>query len=414
MNKRLKKEEVKRNKILTYSIVIIILIIALSYSAYKVYGLIQNPTDTYLITNGKLSLEESVVGYVIRDEEVLAGENYKNGLQAIKAEGERVAKGETMFSYHNKNEEQLSKKIEELDVKISEAMENDNNILPVDLQLIEEQVESKLDEVYKTNELQKINEYKKEINSTINKKAKMAGELSPNGSYLKGLIEERTQYANELNSGLENVTATRTGIVSYRIDGLEEVLKPGDFSYLSKSLLEGLNLKTGQVIATSDEKGKIIDNFVCYIAAAMESNMTKEAEIGDSVTIRLSTADEVSAQIVYISEENEEERLLVFEIKECVEKLIDCRKISFDVIWWESIGLKIPNSAIRYDGELTYVTRNRAGYLDEILVKVKKKNENYSIIENYTSSELKEIGYTDEQLSERNTISLYDEIVIRN
>ena len=48
------------------------------------------------------------------------------------------------------------------------------------------------------------------------------------------------------------------------------------------------------------------------------------------------------------------------------------------------------------------------------LNEVKKKNESYSIIENYTRSELKEIGYTDEQLNERKTISLYDEIMIRN
>ena len=37
----------------------------------------------------------------------------------------------------------------------------------------------------------KLTEYKKEIDNLITKKAKMAGESSPKGSYLRQLIEER-------------------------------------------------------------------------------------------------------------------------------------------------------------------------------------------------------------------------------
>ena len=66
------------------------------------------------------------------------------------------------------------------------------------------------------------------------------------------------------NEGAEYVTAPKSGVVSYRVDGLEDVLSVDGFSKLNKKFLDDLKLKTSQVIATSEEKGKIINNFKCY------------------------------------------------------------------------------------------------------------------------------------------------------
>ena len=58
----------------------------------------------------------------------------------------------------------------------------------------------------------------------MSKKSKIAGEQSPAGSYLKKLIDQRSEYENELNSGAEYIEATKSGIVSYRVDGYEDIL----------------------------------------------------------------------------------------------------------------------------------------------------------------------------------------------
>ena len=50
-------------------------------------------------------------------------------------------------------------------------------------------------------------ELKKNMNTYITKKAKIAGDLSPSGSYLKKLIDQRSSYENSLNSGAEYITA---------------------------------------------------------------------------------------------------------------------------------------------------------------------------------------------------------------
>lgn len=405
------KRKINPKKIIVFGLFIVLVLAILIAIGIAIIKLIKNPTDTFVVENGTISLEENVTGYILRDETVVKGQNYKNGMEKLKAEGEKVAKGESIFRYYTSGEEDLKKKIAELDVKLQEALANQNDLLPNDTKSIEKQIDSKLDELYQVNDIQKIKEYKKDINTYITKKAKMVGELSPSGSYIRSLIDKRNQYATQLNSGSEYISAPQSGVVSYRVDGLEEILsvKDQDFSYLSAETLENLDLKTGQIISTSEEAGKVINNFRCYIATILCSDAAKEAKVGDNVTIRLASSKEVEASIEYITEEDDC-RLIVFSIESQVEELINYRKISFDVIWWRYTGLKVPNSAIIYENDLAYVVRNRVGYLDKLLVKVKKQNDKYSLVTNYEPKELKELGVN---YSSTKKISLYDEILIK-
>ena len=406
----------KKSKINAKIVVAIIIILAIIvYAIYALARLIMNPTDTCLVENGKISLEESVKGYIIRDETVVKGENYKNGIAQIKTEGEKVAKGDSIFRYYTSGEESLIKKIKELDVKIQEAMEKENGVYTSDIKTLEEQIQKKLYEAYEQNDLQKIKEYKKDLSNNITKKAKIAGENSPAGSYLKQLISQRSEYENQLNSGSEYITAPKSGVVSYRVDGLEDVLTPSNLASLSKDMLEELKLKTGEIVATSDESGKIIDNFYAYIACILKNENIEAAgvKVDSSLKIRLSNSKECTATIEYIAQENEDESLVVLKITECIEELINYRKISLDILWWSESGLKVPNSAIKYESDdLAYITRKRVGYTDDIYVKILKQNDKYSIIENYTNTELKEKGVSEEKRKNRRTISLYDEIEI--
>ena len=394
-------------------IVSFILIVIIIYSLIIIYNLIKNPTDTFLVENGEIFSEESTTGYIIRDETIVEGNNYKNGIVYIKSELDKVAKGESVFRYYSNDEDELINKINNLDVKIQEAMSNENNIFSSDIKLLDNQIEQRLIDIYEQNDIQKMKEYKKDINTYITKKAKIAGELSPSGSYIKKLIDERSKYENELNNESEYITAPESGILSYRVDGLEDVLRPDDFSKLNKKFLDNLNLKTSQIVATSDEKGKIVDNFKCYLTCVINSDKAKAAQVGDKVKLRLPNTEEVEAYIEYISVENDNEVLLVFRINNYVEDLIEYRKIAFDIIWWSDKGLKVPNSAILEENNVSYVIRNRAGYFEKIYVKVLRSNENYSIVSNYTGKELQEIGVDNDKINNKKSIALYDEIVLK-
>lgn len=402
-----KKDKTMQTKKITIAIVVILLI---AYGVFSVYQLIRNPTDVFMIENGKVALEEEAVGYVIREEQVVQGKNYKNGMVPIKAEGQRAAKNEPIFRYYSSGEEELIKKIEELDQKIDEAQASeDTTFFPSDIKVLDKEIETKLDEISKLNNLQKIEEYKKSIDKAIAKKTEIIGKNSSSNT-IKKLIEERSSYEAKLNSGSESITAPESGMVSYKVDGLEKVLTPNDFSTLTKEFLDGLNLKTGQVIATNSESGKIVNNYICYIATILPQEKVHDIKQDSKVTIRLSSSKEVEAKVVFYQEQDQNV-LAVFQISQAVEELINYRKISFDIIYWSFSGLKVPNSAIIQENNLSYVVRNRAGYLDKILVEVKKNNNTYSIIDSYDTDELKELGFTSSEIRKMKSISLYDEIL---
>ena len=410
-----KDENIKRqmkldkNKIIIYVLGLFILI----YLFYAVYLLVKQPTNKVTVEKGTLYLEETNIGYVIRNEVVVQGENYKNGMEQIKTEGEKTSKGESIYRYYSKNEGGLKKQIEELDSSIQETLKGQKNLLPTDVKLLENQLDEKIELLKKATDISKIEEYQKQINNLITKKAKISGESSAAGSYLKQLYTQRAKLEEQLNSGAEYIKAPISGIVSYKVDGLEESLTPNNFSTLNKEFLESLKLKTGQLIATNDEKGKIVDSSKCYIATITDSEESKKAQIDDNVRIRLSSNKIIEARIEYVSQENEDETLIILEISKQIGELSNYRKISYDLIWWSSTGLKVPNQAIVEEDGLNYVVRNRAGYLSKILVKVTRKNDKYSIVSSYDNQELEKLGFSKTEMSNMKNISIYDELILK-
>ena len=391
----------KNKKILILLIAIIAIII---FCIYKVIVFVKNPTDTFTVQQGKIYQEERAIGYIIREETIVKGSNYKNGMEQIKTEGERVAKGESIFRYYSSGEEKLTSKIKDLDAKIDEAISKETSLPLRDTKALEKQIENQIIELRKENNIQNISKTKKEISNNIVKKAKIAGEYSPAGSYLKKLIDERSKYENPPISGA----------VSYKVDGYEEVFTTDDFSKINAKFLEDLNLKTGQLVADSKESAKIINNFECYIACVLDSEQAMSAELDQTVKIRLSNHEEIEGTVKYIEKEDNK-TVIIFKIDEQVQELVSYRKISFEIIWWSYGGKKIPNTAIEFErkgeNQVAYITRTRNGYQDNILIKILKQNDKYSIVDNYTSEELKKLGYTSEEIKSRKTLTLYDEIL---
>lgn len=398
---------------LKFLVLIIVIAVAVVFIT-NITKLLKKPTDTFVVEKGSISYEEVATGYVIRDEYLLQGENSKNGMVQIKYEDEKVSKGDPVFRYYSDNEDNLVKQISKLDEEINKAIEeNESSVKPSDMISIEGQIEDTLDAMYNTNELRKLDEYAKKIESYITKKAQIAGEHSPTGSLVKTLIAKRSTLEAELNSNAETIISPESGIVSYRVDGLEEILKCNDFSYLNKSTLESYDLKTGSTIPQSNEKGKVVNNFVCYIASCMDTEKADGAKVGDKVVLRLSNSKEISAKIVYITEEDDGSKILVFEFKDQIKELIEYRKISFDVIWWKFSGFKISNAALTTDeNDLVYINKKSAGYSEKVLVKVLRQNETYSIVTNYTDEELIELGFSEKEIADMIDLKLHDEIIL--
>lgn len=394
-------------------ILIILVSLITAYVIYAIYLLIANPVDTYVIKKGTLAQEETGIGYIIRNEKVIKGENYENGIYSIVSEGEKVANGESVFRYYSDSEKEITEQINELNYKIQELLEQDeNNITPsADIKSIENQIEEKLVNTRILNNIQEIDDYKDSIDSLMSKKIDFIGDVTTN-SEIKQLVGQKKAYEEQLKNGAEYKKAEMSGIVSYRVDGLEEELTEANFGNLTEEYLENLDIKTGQIVAISNECGKIIDNFNCYIAVSTDSEEGMEAEVGDSVQIRISDKEKIDAEIAQINEESGK-RTIIFKLNQMTENLINHRKIAVDIIWWDESGLKVPNQALIEENGLYYVLRNRSGVQSKILVKVTFKTDKFSIIESYQTEELQELGISEEEIKNYKKINNYDEIMLQ-
>ena len=389
-----------------------IFLIIISYGIYQAYELIKNPTNTVTVFYDKLYMKESTSGYIIRQEQVVKAENNENGIDEVKTEGEKVAKDDIIFRSNGENEVELTEKIEKLNVQIQESLGNNSfKNINSDITTLDKKIDYKIERIKNSNNLQDIVEYKKDINTLLSKKLALISNSSDISDDLKNLILQKEQYEEQLASGGQDATANQSGVVSYRVDGLEENFKTDDFNYLSSEFLNGLNLKTGQIVSSSNNCAKIVNNYKCYIAFVSNSNEANFASVGDKLTVGISTGDEISAKIVHIISENEQ-KIIVVEINKCVDKLISYRKVSIDVTWWSDSGLRVPNSALNEENGLYFVVRNRVGYMNKIIVKVLRKNENYSIVTNYTTEELSKLGLSDSEIKQMKKLKLYDDLIL--
>ena len=409
--KKKSKRNAKVKKQIKDTFILTIIICASVFVLYKIIALISSPTNTAVLRKSTISKEESKVGYVIRDEHVIENTDEERNIIPIKSEGERVSAKKPVFKYYNVNEEELSKQINELNVQIQEALLGQTDLFSSDVKAIEGQIEKQIEKIRNENNLQNIMEYKNNIAEYTLKKAKIAGSLSTAGEYINNLIINRNALEIELTNGAEYVNSTISGVVSYRIDGLEDTLTVDKLDDLSLQYLKDLNLTTGQIVGKSTNKAKVINNFECYIAVGFDKKDVEAISEGKKAKIRLSSQEEITAQVYKIKEEGNQ-ALVIFKITDDVEKLINYRKISLDVIWWNYTGLRVPKSAILYENGLSYVYRKKNGNLEKLLVKILKENDNYCIIDNYDTEELIEQGLSTEQIKNMSTIKLYDEIVI--
>ena len=391
-------------------IAIISIIAVLIYVISAVYLLIVHPIDTYVVKEGSLSEEDETIGFIIRDEYVIKGEDYENGIYAIASEGQRVAVGESIFRYYSDSEKEIKTQISGLNYKIQELLEQEKTPPSADIKSIERQIEEKIQKINTLTNYQEIIENKKNIDNLITKKINFIGDVTENKE-IKALVKERKTYEEQLKNGSEYQKAKISGIVSYRVDGLEETLSIDKFDQITEKYLNDLDLKTGKIVSTSNESGKVIDNFKTYVAITMNSKNAMDAKVGKKVKLRILNSEEYNAKINQINEESGK-RTIIFEMDKMTENLINHRKIVVDVIWSDETGLKVPKQALIQENGLYYVIRNKAGVQTKLLVKVNIQTDKFAIIQSYEKTELQELGFSADEIKNYKKVSNYDELII--
>ena len=400
----MKKQNSKNALIVIVSVILAIMIVAWFIRVAN------SSAETMIITDGTISQSETLTGYYVREEKVVNSDKNKNGMQQIITEGQKVAANESIFRYYSESENDNKAKINEIDEKIQKLVEtSDIGLYNSDLRLIDSQMLDSLKNVSTYNSIQNIKELKSAMKILENKKAEIVASSTTNDSEISKLISERKSLEKQRDADSTYIKAPNSGILSYRIDGLEDQLKISDIKNYNNEYLENLNLDTGKIIPTSTTEGKIVNNFECYVITNSSSEEAKKAKVKDKVQITIPTGRTIDGRVSNIIEEQNGSRTIAIKFSDNIDEVTSYRKVSFDVIWWNSSGYKVKNSGIIEENNLHYVIRSRQGHLKKVLVKIKKQTDTYSIVKNYSASELKELNYDKKALT---SLMLNDEILL--
>ena len=406
-----KKTKSNKGQIIAIIIVTILLVCLLFHS---IFSLITKNESTYIVRYGNISKEEDLSGLVIREENVVTvpEDVSSESLQRIITEGKRIAEGENVYKFYTNDETDIHKQINELNAQIQNEIANsEEKLVSIDTKLYDEQITEILKKISLPNDVQTIEEYKKNLDDLMSKKSQEMGKISSKDSKLKELVNQKTELEKKLDSASKYIKSTRSGIVSYRIDGLEEKINSKDLSCYTEKYINDLDLTNGQIVSSVESKGKIVNNFVSYIAVTSKSEEAQNAKLKQKIYIELPNGKVINARIVQINPNSGKSKTIIIKINQGIEDLLIYRKVNFNVIWWNDSGFKIPNSSLVEINGLHYVIKTRNGYSNMILVKLDNQSDYYSIVSNYSTSEIKELSNVIENTS--TTLTLYDQILTK-
>lgn len=398
-----KKVQIKTSPVhYVTGVVFIALIILVTYLTLK------PKEEQILLENDTIEKTRLITSYVVKQESIIEKDLTKVLVPVI-AEGTKTQKGGIIATYKGQEYKNYEETLSEMDKEILEVM----NDLPVIYSSEVDAIDNTIYELVKQSQGEtsyaKMQEYKQRINTYINKRANIIGELSPDGAKIKELIRKRNEYEENAKKSNDNILAPMTGLVSYKTDGLENKLSLKEIDDLTysgiKDIVENSNLIDNTNI-------KVVNNYEAYIVTKVPLEDKEYIKENNNYTLRLIERNnyEIKAKLAKVIQV-EDGFELYFKVTNGIEELMDLREIEIEIIWWKTTGLVINNSALKkYDNkEAYYVYTIKYPNEVKIPVKIKRQNDKYSVIVNYEKQELEELG-----LESIYRIKLHDRIIIKD
>lgn len=364
---------------------------------------ISKNTNQYLVQMGTVEYTEITTGYILKKEKTIEKDQSKV-LVPIIAEGSRVSKNDIIATYKGNEYKNYEETLATMDKEILERMKDLPVVYSSEVDTIEDTIYYLIKQSIGETSYNKMQEYKQKINSNINKRANIIGELSPDGAEIKRLIEQRNQYEADAKKSNDNILATMPGIVSYTVDGLEEVLNFENLEY--NKIVSEINSKHN----VDNTKIKIVGNYEAYIVFKASLDNIQYIKKGNKYRLRLIEENNYELLATLEKTNKVDDGIEVyFRVTNGIENLIDLREIELEVVWDYEHGLVVPVNALQeYENiQASYITAIKKSEYKNIPVIIQVKNKSFAVVKNYEEEQLEELGITSEY-----ELELYDRMIV--
>lgn len=396
------------------------ILIVVVYMAFRfIPVLYASNSDTMTLDYGTIEKLVKTKGIIVRDEKVYKSQ-IAGGIERYVDEGQRVGAGIKISSIvQSLQDDGLEKRIESIDNKIEKLKEgniskklfkrdiskNTNDISGI----VEEIRESTINEEY-----DKLSELKSILAVKSDKQMKLTGEKGIVKETINRLSKEKENLLKKLNDTQDIYYSQIPGVISYKIDGLENIytpqgildITPDKFNYIEGDAIDNSTIET---VKYGHPIYKIINNYEWYLMVKIDNKYEKDIETKKSFLISFGTEKKpIKGKVVKVNNEKNH-MVVIFKFNEEFSDYYDKRYMDVTIILNRSQGLKVPNSAIDHrNGSKGVYTKNVSNLIKFRPIEIVAEDDKYAIVkEGYIIKEK-----TEGEVDKIQTLLLYDQIII--
>lgn len=377
----------------------------------------------------KFVLPESIViedaieteAIVIKKENLYRAEGNGN-IEIINDEGNKVAKGSGICKIVlTDGNSALKQEVEELDKKIEnlKSVEKEKDIIKKDEEKLEESIENIIFDIQKTIKQEKYEDVellKEKLALYYGKQHNFSEENHLINQSIDSLEEKRDSLKKQFSENAINYYCSEAGIVSYNIDGYEEIYSfhnKDDYNY-SNFKIENVKITTiedGQEINVGEPIFKIVDNFEWYMLLKIEDlKDISNYEEGDFILVGSKELDEEFKGIIININKKNAKGTILCKFNKGFNKIYDKRFINIDIIKYKHDGFKIPKkSIVEKDGLKGVYIKDISGIVKFKPVEILKEDDKFVYLSSGDDNNMLSLKGKDKPVK---TITIFDEILV--
>lgn len=365
---------------------------------------------TYTVIDGTIEQSDETNLYVLKNE-TLVDYDSTQPVTAIVDQGKRTSKGEAIATYKSDNYDDNQSQIENIDKQIQTLVKDLPPTYSADISNIDNEILNYSTQIQNETSYTKMQEYKAKLDELAYKKITVIANSTPDSSAIRDLVNQREELVNISKQSSNNIWSPVSGLVTYKIDGLENTYEYNNIPNYDTQEFENIISKYDGTI-NSEFGIKIVDNYnIYFLVKTKRGDNDQHIKQGTNYTIRISDLENKNIRATLIKNiQNEEYNYSLFEIDNEIDDIIDYRKLSCEIVWNTFSGMAIPINAIYTNEEkgYSYVLMVYGADYVEVPIKILQSSDSIAIVDNLTQEELDDIGYTRGFILE-----LYDELVIQ-
>lgn len=357
----------------------------------QIYYQINDKHDTEEAELCNINEDISFQGIIIRDEKVLKYDG-KGVLDYLYKDGNKVSVNSTIANVYSSLDDVITqRKIEKINSLISDLNRSQN---PGTTDYIQpETLKTKIENEYKQiltcsqkHDYTAFNSIKNDLSVVINIYNLVTGSSQNYNERIKSLSAE-SEKLKKSSKPLDSIKAESTGYFVSYADGYEEKLNSENAAKLSEAEINKIVNSKNETV--KNVLGKMFNDYSCKIVGVM--NNDKRIAEGESLRMMTNSSQQVYDLTVESVRPSEDENkiIVVFNCEILDDTMVQTRVLPMKIVFDEYHGIKVPRSAIRFQGEQkgVYVMLGKDIIFKKIDVIYENEDEDYVISRNTSDDE---------------------------